>query len=157
MYRYGAGKSDDTQLQEKRPSCRTQYTSCQSKQWRSKKCCSTASRKKTKLAHSVHELSKSTMKQKRSIHNCCFKVSSQHELGMTSWKRTSNSNFAAIPEQSSKPDNVMRRANKPTLADAIWVLMPTDVVEPTRQSQYVLNGVSLVHRIPWQRGTTYIQ
>ena len=50
---------------------------------------------------------------------------------------------------------VMRPANKPALADAIWVLMPKDVVEPTGQSQYVLDGGSLVHRIPWQRGTTY--
>ena len=50
---------------------------------------------------------------------------------------------------------VMRPANKPVLADAIWVVMPKDVVEPTGQSQYVLDGGSLVHRIPWQRGTTY--
>ena len=49
----------------------------------------------------------------------------------------------------------MRPANKPALADAIWGLMPKDVVEPTGQSQYVLDGESLVHRIPWQRGTTY--
>ena len=68
------------------------------------KCCNTASRKKTKLSHSVHQQSKSTMKQYRSIHNCCFKGSSQQELGMTSWKRSSNSKFAAIPQQSSKPD-----------------------------------------------------
>ena len=61
-------------------------------------------KKKTKLPHSVHQLPKSTMKQYRSIHNCCFKGSSQHELEITSWKRSSNSNFAAIPQQSSKPD-----------------------------------------------------
>ena len=46
--------------------------------------------KKNKLSHSVHRLSKSTMKQYRSIHNCCFKGSSQQELGMTSWKRSSH-------------------------------------------------------------------
>ena len=34
-------------------------------------------------------------------------------------------------------------------------LMPKDVVGPTGQSQHVLDGGSLVHRIPWQRGTTY--
>ena len=49
----------------------------------------------------------------------------------------------------------MRLSNKPALADAIWVLIPKDVVEPTGQSHYVLDGGSLVHRIPWQRGTTY--
>ena len=40
---------------------------------------------------------------------------------------------------------VMRPATKPALADAIWVLMPTDVVGPTGQSQYVLDGGSPVH------------
>ena len=50
---------------------------------------------------------------------------------------------------------VMRSANKPALADAIWALVPKYVVGPTGQSQYVLDGGSLVHRIPWQRGTTY--
>ena len=44
---------------------------------------------------------------------------------------------------------------KPALADAIWALMPKDVVGPTGQSQYVLDVGSLVHRIPWQRGITY--
>ena len=33
-------------------------------------------KKKIKLSHSVHQLSKSTMRQYRSIHNCCFKGSS---------------------------------------------------------------------------------
>ena len=50
---------------------------------------------------------------------------------------------------------VMMPANKPALADDIWALMPKYVVGPTGQSQYVLDGASLVHRIPWQRGTTY--
>ena len=40
---------------------------------------------------------KSPMKHYRSIQNCCFKGSSQQEFGMTSWKRSSISNFAAIP------------------------------------------------------------
>ena len=45
--------------------------------------------------------------------------------------------------------------NKPALADAVWALIPRDVVGSTGQCQYVLDGGSLVHRIPWQRGTTY--
>ena len=50
----------------------------------------------------------------------------------------------------------MRAANKPALADAIWALMPEDVVGPgSGQYQFVLDGGSLLHRIPWQRGTTY--
>ena len=43
---------------------------------------------------------------------------------------------------------VMRPANKPVRAYAIWALIPIDVVGPTGQSQYVLDGASLVHRIP---------
>ena len=33
--------------------------------------------------------------------------------------------------------------------------MPKGVVGPTGQSQHLLDGGPLVHRIPWQRGTTY--
>ena len=44
---------------------------------------------------------------------------------------------------------------KPVLADATWALMAKYVIGPTGQSQYALDGGSLVHRIPWQRGTTY--
>ena len=43
---------------------------------------------------------------------------------------------------------VMRPANTPALADAIWALMSKDVVGLTGKSQYVLGGGSLVHRIP---------
>ena len=46
-------------------------------------------------------------------------------------------------------------ANTPALADATWALIHRDVVGPTGQSQYILYDGSLVHRIPWQRGTTY--
>jgi hypothetical protein len=51
---------------------------------------------------------------------------------------------------------VMRPANKPALADAIWALMPGDVVVAMGKSPYVfIDGGSLLHRIPWQRGSTY--
>ena len=50
---------------------------------------------------------------------------------------------------------VMIPASKPALADAIWALIPRDVVGPTEQSQYIMYGGSMVHRIPWQRDTTY--
>ena len=49
----------------------------------------------------------------------------------------------------------MMPASKPALADAIWALIPRDVVGPTGQSRYILYGGSMVHRIPWQRDTTY--
>ena len=49
----------------------------------------------------------------------------------------------------------MMPANTPAIADAIWALIHRDVVGPTGQSQCILYDGSLVHRIPWQRGTTY--
>ncbi len=49
----------------------------------------------------------------------------------------------------------MMPANTPALADAIWALIHRDVVGQTGQSQYILYAGSLVHRILWQRGTTY--
>ena len=49
----------------------------------------------------------------------------------------------------------MRPANKPALADAIWASMPKTLLGQTGERQYVLDGGSLVHRIPRQRGTTY--
>ena len=49
----------------------------------------------------------------------------------------------------------MMPANTPALADAIWALIHRDVVGQTGQSQYILYAGSLVHRIPWQGGTTY--
>ena len=56
---------------------------------------------------------------------------------MTSWKRSSNSNFAAIPQQF-EARYVMRSATNLHL-----------------QIMNALDGGCLVHRIPWQRGTTF--
>jgi len=51
----------------------------------------------------------------------------------------------------------MQLANKPLLADAIWKLLG-DLPQKRPywgEVQYVLGGGSLIHRIPWHRGTTY--
>ena len=48
---------------------------------------------------------------------------------------------------------VMNAASKPALADAMWVLMPQYVQE--NDNVYVVDGGSLLHRIPWQKGSTY--
>ena len=63
--------------------------------------------------------------------------------------------LCSYPPAIFEARHVKMPANKPALADAIWALIPRDVVGSTGQSQYVLNGGSLVHRILWQRGTTY--
>ena len=63
--------------------------------------------------------------------------------------------LCSYPPALCECKNVMRPANTPALADAIWSLMPDEIIEPIGQSQYVLDGGSLLHRILWQRGTTY--
>ncbi|KAG1650842.1 hypothetical protein GQR58_027696 [Nymphon striatum] len=64
--------------------------------------------------------------------------------------------LCSYPPAIFEAKHVMRPANKPALADALWTLMPEDVAEPIGDScQYVLDGGSLLHRIPWSSGTTY--
>ena len=62
------------------------------------------------------------------------------------------SNF---PPALFEAKNVMKAANKPALADAMWALMPQDVQGPSENDKYVVDGGSLLHRIPWQKGSTY--
>lgn len=54
---------------------------------------------------------------------------------------------------------LQREANKPALADAIWSVgkgadMPNEP-PPTQEMNYVLDGGSLLYRLPWPRGTTF--
>ena len=114
-------------------------------------CCSTASRNKTKLSHSVHRLSKSTIQ-----------IDPQMLFQRLIAAGTRNDQLEEIFdfELCSYPPAIRSQiwyeaCYKPALADAIWALMPKDVVWPTGQSQYAVDGGSLVQRIPWQRGTTY--
>lgn len=52
---------------------------------------------------------------------------------------------------------LLREADKPALADAIWKVCecddPADI--PEGGIQYVLDGGALLQRIPWSRGSTY--
>ena len=52
-----------------------------------------------------------------------------------------------------------RQANKPALADAIWIVGKGDDMHgapPLAQDmQYVLDGGSLLYRLPWSRGATF--
>ena len=57
------------------------------------------------------------------------------------------------------PSGLPREAKKPALADAIWsvgngVNMPA-APPPTQGMNYVLDGGSLLYRLPWPRGTTF--
>ncbi|KAK3744094.1 hypothetical protein QZH41_005421, partial [Actinostola sp. cb2023] len=50
-----------------------------------------------------------------------------------------------------------RQANKPALADAIWLKSKDSQTNgpPTEGAQLVLDGGALIYRVPWQRGLTY--
>ena len=55
---------------------------------------------------------------------------------------------------------LLREADKPALADAIWNLCERNVsadnlIIPCNDIRYVLDGGALLQRIPWSRGSTY--
>ena len=60
---------------------------------------------------------------------------------------------AAFFDHSSLP----WAANKPALADALWKLVKNEneVLPDTVHYMYVLDGGSLLHRLPWTRGETF--
>ena len=47
---------------------------------------------------------------------------------------------------------MLLKLQKPALADAIWAKLPSDVIGPKGEVQYVLDVGALFHRIPWPRG-----
>ena len=50
---------------------------------------------------------------------------------------------------------MLRQPPKPSLADALWAkLTPEAKTQPEGNIQYVLDGGSLHHRVPWPRGDT---
>ena len=51
---------------------------------------------------------------------------------------------------------MLLQPHKPALANAIWALTleSSDVTAPQGELQFVLDGVALIHRIPWPRGCT---
>jgi hypothetical protein len=45
--------------------------------------------------------------------------------------------------------------NKPALADALWKLIKDEQRKPSGLVHYILDGGALLHRLAWQRGSTY--
>ena len=81
-------------------------------------------KKKNKLSHSVHQLSKSTMS---SIHidPQLTVVSKVHHSRDSEWPVGKDLPIRTLqPSPSNLRGLVMRPANKPALADSIWALMP---------------------------------
>ncbi len=57
----------------------------------------------------------------------------------------------ALFESSSLP----LQADKPALADTLWKMVTQEQTKPSGDVHYILDGGALLHRIPWQRGSTY--
>ena len=64
-------------------------------------------------------------------------------------------NYVVFPPSLFEDKCTPRTPNKASLADALWQKMPPDLPEPSGDVQYVLDGGALLHRIPWERGSTY--
>ena len=50
---------------------------------------------------------------------------------------------------------LLQEPQKPVLANAIWDLLKPDTTEIADEVQYVLDGGTLLQRIPWAKGATY--
>ena len=72
---------------------------------------------------------------------------------------TRNDNLAEVFEYElcSFPPALFENRTTPraSLADALWKLMPPDIPNPSGDVQYILDGGALLHRIAWNRGSTY--
>ena len=52
----------------------------------------------------------------------------------------------------SESPHLHREANKSALADALWATAGSQCTRPTRNLQYVLDGGSLIQKLPWPTG-----
>ena len=50
---------------------------------------------------------------------------------------------------------MLRESQKSVLANAIWNLLPQDIPGIPGEVKFVLDGGSLLQRIPWMQGATY--
>jgi hypothetical protein len=63
--------------------------------------------------------------------------------------------LCSYPPSLFENRRIPRLANKASLADELWKHMPTDVAVLSTNLQFVLDGGALLHRIPWNCGSTY--
>ena len=75
------------------------------------------------------------------------------------WSQLLSMNYiCSYPSALFDSSLLLREADKPAFADAIWNLSephdPANIVQGSLQ--YVLDGGALLHRIPWSHGSTYM-
>ena len=68
--------------------------------------------------------------------------------------------LCGVPSSLFDTSGLLREAHKPVLADAIWTVggldMPQPSVDIIDNAQYVLDGGSVLQRIPWSHGSNFI-
>ena len=63
--------------------------------------------------------------------------------------------LCTFPKALMESPDLLHEAQKSMFADSIWACINhTDSLVP-KKVQYVLDGGALLHRIPWNRGSSY--
>ena len=62
--------------------------------------------------------------------------------------------LCSIPSSLFESNGLLLPANKPVLADAIWILVDNEILVPQGNMQFVLDGRALLQGLPWSRGRT---
>ena len=62
--------------------------------------------------------------------------------------------LCSIPPSLFESNGLLRPANKPELADAIWILVYSEILVPQGNVQFVLDGRALLQGLPWSRRRT---
>ena len=60
--------------------------------------------------------------------------------------------LCSIAPSLFESNGLLRPANKPVLADAIWILVHSEILVPQGNVQFVLDGHPLQQGLPWSRG-----
>ena len=63
--------------------------------------------------------------------------------------------LCTAPSALFKPSGLMRRADKPTVAKSLLNMLDDTNLELSHNFEHVLDGGSLLQRLPWKRGMTY--
>ena len=67
-----------------------------------------------------------------------------------------NYELCTFPPALFQSVGILLEATKSTLAESIWKMVQCQRIDIPKDIQYVLDGGSLLHRIPWHKGTTFL-
>ena len=82
------------------------------------------------------------------VANCCQSNWKWFDGGIQAW-------IVQFSSISLWKQGLLRRANKPMLADAICILVHNEILVPQGNVQFVLDGRALLQGLPWSRGWTF--